>query len=123
MVQYGNHVTEAGQRIGLDFQAPLKWPELLQAAGFVDIHIRWFNWPVGPWAKHDKNKAIGRFVYVDFYEGLDVARLLFTNVLGWETEEVDVLIAQVRTEMKEQKIHLYERVCFCYARKPEEPSA
>jgi hypothetical protein len=120
MVQYGNHVVEAGQRIGLDFQAPFKWREMLQAAGFVDIHIRWFSWPIGPWAKHSKNKAIGRFLYADFYEGLDVARLLFTNVLGWSSTEIDVLIAQVRTEMKEQKIHLYERVCFCYARKPDD---
>jgi hypothetical protein len=121
MVQYGNHVTEAGQRINLDFQAPLKWQEQLQAAGFVDIHTRWYNWLIGPWAKRDKNKAIGRFLYADFYEGLDVARLLFTGVLGWSTEEIEAFIAEVRNEMKEQKIHLYERVCFCYARKPEEP--
>ena len=122
MVQYGTHVTEAGQRIGLDFQAALKWPEQLRAAGFVDIHVRWYNWPIGAWAKHDKNKTIGRFLYVDFYEGLDVARLLFTNVLKWNTEEFDALVAEVRNEMREQKIHLYERVCFCYARKPEESS-
>jgi hypothetical protein len=121
MVKYGTYVTEAGQRISLDFQAPLKWAELLQAAGFIDINIKWFNLPIGPWAKHEKNKVIGRFLYADFYEGLDVARLLFTSVLGWSTEEIDVLIAEVRSEMKEQKIHLYERVCFCYARKPEEP--
>jgi hypothetical protein len=121
MVQYGTQVTEAGQRIGLDFNAPQKWAELLQAAGFVDVHIRWFNLPVGPWAKNDKNKLIGRLLHRNFYEGLDVARLLFTNVLKWNAEEFEVLVAEARREMKEQKIHLYERVCFCYARKPEEP--
>jgi hypothetical protein len=123
MVQYGNYVLEAGQKIGLDFQAPFKWREMLQEVGFVDIQIRWFTWPIGPWAKYSKNKVIGRYLYADFYEGLDVARLLFTNVLGWSSTDVDILIAQVRTEMKEQKVHLYERVCFCYARKPEERRA
>ncbi|KIW04945.1 uncharacterized protein PV09_04110 [Verruconis gallopava] len=118
MVKYGNHVLDAGRRIGLDFQAPYKWREMLQEAGFVDINIRWFNWPIGPWAKGVKNKMIGRYLYVDFHEGLEVARLLFTNVLGWSSNDFDNLIAQVRAEMEEQKIHLYERVCFCYARKP-----
>jgi hypothetical protein len=119
MVQYGNHVVDAGQRIGLDFQAPFKWRAMLQEAGFVDIQIRWYSWPIGTWAKHDKNKAIGRYLHADFSAGLDVARLLFTNVLRWSTSDVDILIAQVREEMKKQKIHLYEMVCFCYARKPE----
>jgi hypothetical protein len=121
MVKYGTHITEAGQLIGLDFNAPSKWADLLQAAGFVDVHVRWYNLPVGPWAKHDKNKAIGRFLHANFHEGLEVARLLFTNVLKWEKEDFDVLVAEARNEMNEQKVHLYEPVCFCYAKKPEEP--
>jgi hypothetical protein len=123
MVKYGNHVVDAGQRIGLDFQAPFKWREMLQEAGFVDIRVRWFHWPIGTWAKASKNKVIGRYLCADFYEGSDVARLLFMNVLRWSLTEVDALIAQVRAEMKERKVHLYERVCFCYARKPEEQKA
>ena len=38
---------EAATRAGLDLQAPLSWPEQLRAAGFVDIHVKWYNWPIG----------------------------------------------------------------------------
>ena len=111
---------EAGQQIGLDFQAPLKWQEQLQAAGFVDIYLRWFNWPIGPWAKHKKNKVIGQFAFLDFYEGIGVGVTFLSNILGWSKEDVQVMIEKARNEMKEQKVHLYLRVCFCYARKPED---
>jgi len=35
---------------------------------------------------------------------------------------VQILVAGIRNEYKEQKIHLYHPVCFCYARKPEDPN-
>lgn len=121
MVRYGNNITEAGKRIGLDFQVTSNWVQYLEQAGFVDICVKWVHWPIGPWAKGEKNKALGRFLHADFYEGLDLARLLFTGVLGWQKEEFEVLVAEARNEMRDQKVHLYAKVCFCYARKPEVP--
>jgi hypothetical protein len=106
--------------MGLDIQAPLKWHEQLQAAGFVDIHLRWFNWPIGPWAKHKKNKVIGQLAFIDFYENLDSGFTFLQSALGWSREEVQVLIEEARNELKEQKVHSYLRICFCYARKPED---
>jgi hypothetical protein len=116
-----NRLVESGLRVGLDFQVPLKWHDQLTAAGFVDIQIKWVNWPIGPWAKHEKNKIIGRFAFIDLYEGIDASSKLVQNALRWEPEEVQVLIAEARNEIKEQKVHLYQRVAFCSARKPEEP--
>jgi hypothetical protein len=31
------------------------------------------------------------------------------------------MVAKIRNEYKEQKIHLYHPICFCYARRPKEP--
>jgi hypothetical protein len=35
---------------------------------------------------------------------------LFTRVLGWSKEELDVFLAQVRNELKDTKIHSYFEV-------------
>jgi hypothetical protein len=118
-IKYNHDLIEGTRRVGLDFQATLKWKEQLEAAGFVDVHSRWVNWPVGPWAKHRKNKIIGKFTHADFTSGLDMTRPIFQGVLGKSKEEVDSLFADVRKELDEQKIHLFQKVCFCYGRKPE----
>jgi hypothetical protein len=109
---------EASTKVGVDLQAPLLWPEQLRSVGFTDIHIRWFNWPLGPWAKQARNKTIGRYALADLQEGVGATVALFTKGFGWSDEEFQVLVANVRKEQKEQKVHLYHPVCFCYARKP-----
>jgi hypothetical protein len=38
-------------------------------------------------------------------QGISVA--LFTRVLGWSTEELEVLMAGVRKDLKNRKMHCY----------------
>ena len=118
---YNKDIIGISERMGFNVQAPLFWHEYLQAAGFVDIHSKWSNWPVGPWAKHKKNKELGRLAFVDFYDGMTSAATLFQKFLGYTTEEAQVLVAEVRKEFRDQKVHLYvQALSFCYARKPGE---
>jgi hypothetical protein len=118
-IKWGFHGMEAASRAGLDLQAPLSWPQQLRDIGFVDIHVKWYNWPIGPWAKNKKNKTLGKYTLANFNEAISAPNALFTRVLGWSIEEVQILVAGIRNEFKEQKIHLYHQLCFCYARKPE----
>jgi len=119
-IKWSLHCMEAAVRIGINLQAPLAWPDQLRAVGFTDIHIKWFNWPIGPWAKQKKNKMLGRYVFANFYDAVAAPNALFTRVLGWSIDEVNILLAHVRNEHKEQKVHLYQQICFAYARKPQE---
>jgi hypothetical protein len=109
---------EACQRFSLDFQATEKWCKLLEEAGFVDINIKWVNWPLGPWAKGDKQKLVGRLALEDFV-GVISATTPMLEALGWSTEKAQATLDEVCAEMKGQSLLLYQRVCFCYARKPE----
>lgn len=44
----------------------------------------------------------------NFSSGIEaISVALFTRVLGWSTDELDVLLAQVRSELKNTKIHSY----------------
>ncbi len=46
-----------------------------------------------------------------FLEGLGGLTVgLFTRVLGWTSLEIDILLAKMRTEMKDRSIHSYETV-------------
>ncbi|KAK3684548.1 hypothetical protein LTR37_020151, partial [Vermiconidia calcicola] len=45
-VQWSHELIGAGSKLGLDFTAAKKVGEMLQDAGFVDINVRWQNWPV-----------------------------------------------------------------------------
>jgi hypothetical protein len=100
-------VQEAAVKMSLNTHAAYKWPEWLRDAGFVDIHVRWYNWPIGTWAKQKKNKIVGRWCLADVDNALESAVAMLTRALGWSIEEVQVLQAQVRNEMKAQKIHTY----------------
>ena len=124
-IEWANKGISATKRLGMDAAAPLRWVENLRAAGFVDIHVKWINWPIGPWAKGKKNKVVGRWAMADMLEALKAPVKLFTNLLGYTNEEYELLIADVRKEYRDQKIHLYLPACFCWARKPyhtEEPA-
>lgn len=56
------------------------------------------------------NDNIPQFSCLNFLEGLEGFTMApFTRVLGWKPEEVQVLIAQVRTEMLKRKIHGWQK--------------
>jgi hypothetical protein len=117
VIQWNKCLMEVGEKMGMNCQAPLSWHQLLQDAGFVDIHSKWTNWPIGSWAK--QNKELGRLAYMDFYDAMVSTVPLFQKFLGYTTEETQVLLAEARKEFRDQKVHLYLPCCFCYARKPE----
>ena len=120
LVQWCMHLIEAGQRTGLNLEAPRFFPQWLRDAGFVDIHIKWYSWPLGPWAKGSKNKETGRWALANFLDGLSAANKLYTRALGWSIEEVELFVMECRNELLAQKTHVYLPVCFAYARKPRE---
>ncbi|KAL9109971.1 MAG: hypothetical protein Q9227_005494 [Pyrenula ochraceoflavens] len=46
-------------RVGLDMEACGNFEDKLRAAGFVDIHVKRFKWPIGTWPKDPKHKLLG----------------------------------------------------------------
>jgi hypothetical protein len=98
--------------MGMDIFVPGALAEPLRAAGFVNIHAKHYKWPIGPWAKGEKNKLLGRFALEDTMDWLPSSALaLFTQMFGWSREEVEVFLASVRKEIKEdKKLHFYATV-------------
>ena len=54
-----------------------------------------------------KNKEIGRWFAEDLQDGVRNSGALFTRVLGWKQEEVDVFAAKTTDEIRNGKRHMW----------------
>lgn len=86
--------------------------DLLGEAGFEDIDMPECLTPVGTWPKDPKLKEIGRYFRAQFADGAveSYSLALFTRFGQWTSAEVQVLLAQLRSELRMNKMHVYSRV-------------
>jgi hypothetical protein len=76
--------------------------------------------PVGGWPKDPKAKEIGRYERLHMLDAVEPYSLaLFTRALGWSKEEVEVLVAHVRSDFANPQYHLFSYFHFVSGRKPE----
>lgn len=55
-----------------------------------------------------KQKEVGAFNHVNIMDALQAVTLaLFTRTLGWKAGEVEVLLANVRKDLRNPHIHPY----------------
>lgn len=77
-------------------------------AGFVNVSVRTYKVPLGPWPRDARMKEVGLLNLMQVIEGLEAfSYRLFTGVLGWELGEVQVLNAKVKEEIKGRAHHAY----------------
>ncbi|KAF2095542.1 S-adenosyl-L-methionine-dependent methyltransferase [Rhizodiscina lignyota] len=108
MAEWFKLFIEAGTKAGLNPTQANDFATPLRQAGFVGITGRKFKWPLGPWAKGKMNKTLGKWTLENILEGLQGGSLaLFTRMLGWSKERVEVFLMEVRRELHEQKSHFY----------------
>jgi SAM-dependent methyltransferase len=94
--------------------------EWVRGAGFQNLVHQRIKLPVGPWPKEQRQKDIGLFNLVQCIDSLEAFSMrLFTSVLKWEVEEVQVLCAKVRTELKNKSVHRLLDYHVVYGQKPE----
>lgn len=63
---------------------------------------------MSPWAKDPKLKHQGRYNQLAMLDSLQAYTLrLFTNVLQWPPVKAEMLIADVRKELMDPRIHMY----------------
>jgi hypothetical protein len=82
--------------------------ERMIAAGFEDVKEELFKWPVGTWPKDKKMKELGlwsRENTLDALEGLAMGPL--TRTMGWSADEVKIMCAKARADIRNPAIHSY----------------
>ncbi|KAK1971841.1 methyltransferase domain-containing protein [Colletotrichum sublineola] len=90
-------------------------------AGFVNITHQRFKIPIGDWPKDPHYKECGLINLMQTLDGMEGFTLrMFTSVLGMAKEDVLVLLAEARRELKSRAFHAYFEFHVVYAQKPEE---
>ncbi|KAF2205385.1 S-adenosyl-L-methionine-dependent methyltransferase [Delitschia confertaspora ATCC 74209] len=98
----------------------------MEKAGFVDVQTVEFKLPIGPWAKMKRLREAGLLQLSAMLEGIEGLSLRLMKNYGdggWTVEELHVLLAKVRSELKSGKVHAYWPLMVVYAKKPELPQA
>lgn len=84
---------------------------LLTTAGFEDVVEVPMKLPLGTWPRDQHLKEVGLWHREQFLEGLQgiILRYLIT-VEGWNVEEVELFLVEVRRCIKDRRIHCYWKV-------------
>lgn len=76
-------------------------PNMLRKRGFVDVRVREFGIPMGPWPDDRNQRTIGKLWLVSMLSSFEAYTLrLLTGVLGWEEEEVRRRCRECGEEMR-----------------------
>ncbi|RVX71187.1 hypothetical protein B0A52_03553 [Exophiala mesophila] len=87
-------------------------------AGLQSVTEHKFKWPLGDWPKDPVWKHLGHWAKAHAESGLENWTLRpLTNHLGWTAEEVHVLCAKVRQDLRDRSIHAIQRMNTVYGRK------
>jgi hypothetical protein len=82
--------------------------EAMEEAGFVNIEVKEFKLPIGPWSNDRSLKEPGLLCLISMLDGLSgISAGLFTRYLGWDMNQLEVFLSAVRAEWKQKKIHTY----------------
>ncbi|RDW66656.1 hypothetical protein BP5796_09405 [Coleophoma crateriformis] len=109
---------EASEKTGRPWNTVQYWNSWLQEIGFEDVHEEVFLWPINMWPRDKGLKELGMWFREDVLSVLPATGRLLTKGLGWSSEEVEVLLAGVRDDVKDRRVHMFEEVRVLYGRKP-----
>ncbi|KAI8648171.1 hypothetical protein NCS57_01484900 [Fusarium keratoplasticum] len=111
---------EGSVKFGKPLEIAVDWKEKMEKAGFVDVQQEVRKMPIGAWPKDPKLKEMGRYQGIQQIQAVEsYTPRLFSTVLGWTEEEIQVYVAKVRKDLKDPSIHLYLPIYFVWGRKPE----
>ncbi|KAJ4316288.1 hypothetical protein N0V84_007933 [Fusarium piperis] len=111
---------EGSAKFGKSLEGVIGWKEKMEKTGFVDVKQEILKMPIGAWPKDPKLKEIGKCQSVQQIQAVEAyTPRIFSTVLGWRDDEVQVYVAKVKKELKDPTIHLYVPVYCIWGRRPE----
>lgn len=105
---WNQRLIAGGAALGKDFTRAEKYKEIFEEIGFVDVVEKRTEFPIGTWAAGKKMKILGAWMREDFLCGLEAMSMaVMTRGMGMTAEEVALDLANVRKEIKSNKLHAY----------------
>ncbi|KAH7183588.1 S-adenosyl-L-methionine-dependent methyltransferase [Fusarium flagelliforme] len=99
---------EASVKLQQPYKSLHLFKDILSEAGFTEIVDMRFKWPINHWPKDKKYKELGVWHHENAASALEsVTMAPITRAFEWTVDEVQVLLASVRKELNDPKIHGY----------------
>jgi len=119
--QWGQLMVKGCKITGRELDVASKIKDWMVDAGFTEVSEIKTVWPQNPWPKDPKQKEIGRWAMATVLDGLQgFTMALMNKVLGMSIEEIELLLLDVRKEIRDKSIHSYWPIYIVYGRKPEQ---
>jgi SAM-dependent methyltransferase len=120
-VESGRLYFEMAEKMGAPLDAPRSWADQMRAAGFTNVQDIVFKLPMGSWPRSKRLRTVGRLEQMMILEGGFEAYMLrgYTQVLGGRPEDLQVVLALAKREIKDPSVHTYVLFHITYGMKPE----
>lgn len=98
----------AAKAIHRDLLCASKFKQYFADAGFEDIVETRFAWPINSWPRRKEDKILGLYHMTNMLDGIHgMSSRAMTKGLGMTTQEVELLLVDVRKDLKTRSIHGY----------------
>ncbi|KAM3076594.1 hypothetical protein ACMFMG_007400 [Clarireedia jacksonii] len=108
LLKWSQLLLEGSIKLGRDLNSCLKYKTQMQNRGFTNVTETIYSWPSNKWPKDPKAKELGMWNLENLSGGASgLSMAIFTRLLGWTVEELEVFLVDVRKDMRNTKIHSY----------------
>ncbi|KAH7402917.1 S-adenosyl-L-methionine-dependent methyltransferase [Pyrenochaeta sp. MPI-SDFR-AT-0127] len=120
-VESGRLYAEIAEKMGAPLDAPRSWAEQMRVAGFRNVQDEVFKLPMGPWPRSKRLRTVGRLEQIMILEGGFEAYMLrgYTQVLGRRAEDLQIILALAKREVRDPNVHTYVQFHITYGQKPQ----
>ncbi|ELR10711.1 hypothetical protein GMDG_04969 [Pseudogymnoascus destructans 20631-21] len=119
VLQWQQLVDEATVKFGKKLNMADTIKQRFINAGFEDVREDVYQVPIGPWPLDRRLKILGLYQLEQMCDSVEAFTLApLTRILKWSHEETQVLMAKIRSDLRNKKNHLYIAFHFVYGRKP-----
>ncbi|KAK2065913.1 methyltransferase domain-containing protein [Colletotrichum caudatum] len=120
LLKWSALLKSASETLGRAYISPPELQNLLSEIGFVDVSVSMHKCPVNPWAKDKKYKQLGAMSCESTMAGAEAFTMAtLTRAFDWTPEEVNILLIDIRNQVKNRDLHAYNSWYFIIGRKPE----
>lgn len=117
--QFHKTTSEAQEDKGYNMRPGPHLEQWLIDAGFTNVQCPKFILPLGTWPKDKHYKQIGAYNFLQMQQGLEgIALATLTRSGEWTLEEVQVLVAKARQDLRNPRIHGQYDFYVAYGQKP-----
>jgi ubiquinone/menaquinone biosynthesis C-methylase UbiE len=98
---------EAGAKIGRPWNNAPNYRRWMEELGFEDVSEKIFEAPTSTWPRGKKAKELGIWFHANMMDALGASKVLLTKAMAWPPERVELLLMDVRKDLKNTRVHAY----------------